>query len=449
MPGVSSIALINAKGMVILYRAYRDDASRSSLELFRSKVTSRSREEKGRAPVTLVEGTTFAHVRRKDLYGVATTCTNFNPTLALQYLYNLFEILAVYLGKDFGESEVKNHFTLVYELLDETIDYGIPQNCSPDLLQLYILNGTYSNKLVTTQQQSQLTDQITGKTEWRRAGISYRQNEIYIDLLESVNAIIGVDGTLLRSDVQGEVKIRCFLSGMPECKLSLNDRLLLEKEKREMEHSLPASDMLESKGGRPKHLAPGSVEIEDISFHRCVRLGKFDSDRSVVFVPPDGVFELLRYRISDNVNLPFRVLIVADQTKTKVSYNVRIAATFPPAVSAQSIVIKIPCPLNTAKVTTNASLGKAKFEPAEQAIVWKVRLISGGSEMFFNGKAELSHQTQEKAWSRPPLTMTFKVNTFTSSGLYVRNIRVIESSGYVPGRFVRYITKAGSYQVRF
>ena len=450
MPGISSVALVNTKGLVILYRAYRDDASRSSLELFRSRITSRSREEKGRAPISLIEGTTFAHVRRKDVYAVATTCTNFNPTLALQYLYQLFDLLAAYLGQGFGESQVRNHFTLVYELLDETLDYGVPQNCSPDVLQLYIMNGTYSgNRLATVQQQSQLTDQITGKTEWRRTGIVYRNNEIYIDLLESVNAMIGTDGSVLRSDVTGEIKIRCFLSGMPECKLSLNDRLLIEAEKKEAERAMPSADSMESRGGRPRFQQAREVDIEDLSFHRCVRLGKFDTDRSVVFVPPDGIFELLRYRISDSVNLPFRVLIVVDQTKIRVSYNVRIAATFPLQVTAQNIVVKIPCPSNTAKVTTNASVGKAKFEPAEEAIVWKIRVVNGGTEMFFNGSADLIHQTSEKPWSRPPLTMTFKVNTFTASGLYVRNIRVIESSGYVPARFVRYTTKAGSYQVRF
>ena len=297
---------------------------------------------------------------------------------------------------------VSNHFTLVYELLDETLDYGIPQNCSPDVLQLYILNGTYSENKLTSQVQAGLTDQITGKTDWRRPGIVYRQNEIYIDILEYINALIGVDGTLLRSDVQGEVKIRSYLSGMPECKLALNDKLLLEAEKRELERSLPSGDMLESKGGRPRHQAPKAVDIDDISFHRCVRLGKFDSDRSVVFVPPDGIFELLRYRVSDNVKPPFRVFIVVDQTKLRVTFNVRILAVFPESVTAQSIVVKVPCPLNTAKVTTTVSNGRAKFDPAEQGIIWKVRMVAGGTELFLNAVAELSPQTHEKLWSRPP-----------------------------------------------
>jgi hypothetical protein len=38
-----------------------------------------------------------------------------------------------------------------------------------------------------------------------------------------------------------------------------------------------------------------SVELDDCQFHQCVKLGKFDSDRTISFIPPDGEFELMRY----------------------------------------------------------------------------------------------------------------------------------------------------------
>ena len=44
-----------------------------------------------------------------------------------------------------------------------------------------------------------------------------------------------------------------------------------------------------------------TVEIDDCQFHQCVKLGKFDSDRIISFVPPDGEFELMRYRATENV----------------------------------------------------------------------------------------------------------------------------------------------------
>jgi hypothetical protein len=45
---------------------------------------------------------------------------------------------------------------------------------------------------------------------------------------------------------------------------------------------------------RDRSKSDGAVELDDCQFHQCVRLGKFDSDRSISFIPPDGEFELMR-----------------------------------------------------------------------------------------------------------------------------------------------------------
>ena len=37
-----------------------------------------------------------------------------------------------------------------------------------------------------------------------------------------------------------------------------------------------------------------TVAIDDCQFHQCVKLGKFDTDRTISFIPPDGEFELMR-----------------------------------------------------------------------------------------------------------------------------------------------------------
>lgn len=37
-----------------------------------------------------------------------------------------------------------------------------------------------------------------------------------------------------------------------------------------------------------------SIAIDDCTFNQCVRLSKFDSERSISFIPPDGEFELMR-----------------------------------------------------------------------------------------------------------------------------------------------------------
>lgn len=71
--------------------------------------------------------------------------------------------------------------------------------------------------------------------------------------------------------------MKSFLSGMPELKLGLNDKL-----------------MFEATGRSTNRIK--SVELEDIKFHQCVRLARFENDRTISFIPPDGEFELMSYR---------------------------------------------------------------------------------------------------------------------------------------------------------
>ena len=36
--------------------------------------------------------------------------------------------------------------------------------------------------------------------------------------------------------------------------------------------------------------------LQDVTFHPCVNLGRFNAEKVVSFVPPDGEFELMKYR---------------------------------------------------------------------------------------------------------------------------------------------------------
>lgn len=65
--------------------------------------------------------------------------------------------------------------------------------------------------------------------------------------------------------------------GMPDCKFGLNDKLIMER-----------NATARGRDRRP------TVALDDCTFHRCVRLGKFDADRTITFIPPEGEFELMR-----------------------------------------------------------------------------------------------------------------------------------------------------------
>ena len=327
-------------------------------------------------------------------------------------------------------------------LLTEILDFGYPQNTETDTLKMYITTEGVKTER-TMEDSSRITMQATGALSWRRSDIRYRKNEAFVDVIEDVNLLMSATGTVLRADVNGQIIMRAYLSGTPECKFGLNDRLLLDGDS--LSH--PSGNTGDQKATKA---AAGSVTLEDCQFHQCVKLGKFDTDRIISFVPPDGEFELMRYRATENVNLPFKVhAIVNEIGRSKVEYSIAIKANYGSKLFATNVVVRVPTPLNAARITERVSQGKAKYEPEQNNIVWKIPRFTGQSEYVLSAEASLTAMTNQKAWSRPPLSLSFSLLMFTSSGLLVRYLKVFEKSNYGSVKWVRYMTRAGSYEIRF
>ena len=67
------------------------------------------------------------------------------------------------------------------------------------------------------------------KNTGRPAGIVYQKNEAFLDVVEKVNLLVNQNGTLLKSEIDGQIRMKAFLSGMPEVRLGLNDRVKFGK----------------------------------------------------------------------------------------------------------------------------------------------------------------------------------------------------------------------------
>lgn len=57
---------------------------------------------------------------------------------------------------------------------------------------------------------------LTNAVSWRPEGIKHRKNEVFLDVVESVNLLVNASGSVLHSEIVGAVKMRVFLTGMPE-----------------------------------------------------------------------------------------------------------------------------------------------------------------------------------------------------------------------------------------
>jgi AP-2 complex subunit mu-1 len=236
----------------------------------------------------------------------------------------------------------------VQELLDEVMDYGYPQITNDDMLQLYILSEKLKKKKKgSTTSASDVTIQATGAVSWRAEGVRYKKNEIYIDVIEQVNLLVAQNGRHIRADVSGQVVCKALLSGMPDCQLGLNDRIAMDAET--SRKGKPAGSSLSRSGLKDTAAGATQIEMDDLVFHQCVKLNKFETDRSISFCPPDGEFELMRYRIADRIIIPFKVICnVLEESRAHLRMEVYVKSLVEPRLFAINVQIYIPVPQNAA-----------------------------------------------------------------------------------------------------
>jgi len=426
---------MNTRGDVLISRDFRGDIGKRIAVPFRLSVVHSKNPP--RSPVVTLQNATYMHLREGNIYVVAVTRSNANAALVFEVLHTLINLLRSFAGK-IDENVLAANFVLIYELLDEVLDFGYPQACGVEALALTITQGKMGKLLARggAATAAKRTQEVTGAVSWRSADVRHKKNEVFIDVIESVTMMVSPKGTLLHADVKGQVLVRAQLSGMPECRFGINDRLMIEAETQQ---------------GYRTQLRAAAIAIDDCHFHQCVRLGHFDAERAISFIPPEGEFELLSYRISENVNLPFRVIpVIREVGSSKVEMQISLRSLYGGKITATSVFVKIPTPPNTALAKIHTAHGKAKYRPQHNAILWRLKKYPAATESQIDIVLDLTPQlNNEGKWVRQPIALQFVVPMFTASGIHVRFLKVVESRlNYTPIKWVRYITKAQSYQVR-
>lgn len=135
----STIVISNYKGDILIYRRYRDDTTRREIQHFCDTVIA---TKSSQSPVESVAGVSFMHVAISDICIVVATKSDVNCMMIFHFIHQFITLLKAYFENgELTEATVRHNFSLVYELLDEVIDYGYPQILDPDLLKEYIRTG--------------------------------------------------------------------------------------------------------------------------------------------------------------------------------------------------------------------------------------------------------------------------------------------------------------------
>jgi len=419
----SAVFIMDLKGKVIISRNYRGDIPMNVSERF--AIYIQERDEMELRPVFTDEGITFVYIKCNNLLLMAVTKRNSNISLLLFFLYRLTNVFKDYFG-ELEEESIRDNFVVVYELLDETVDFGYPQTCESRILREVVTQE--SNRLEVAPRPPVA---LTNAVSWRSEGIKHRKNEIFLDVVEKLNLLVSSNGTVLHSEIIGCIQMKSFLSGMPELKLGLNDKLMFEATGRST--------------SRVK-----AVELEDIKFHQCVRLARFENDRTISFIPPDGEFELMTYRLNTHVKpLIWVEAVVEPHSHSRIEYLIKAKSQFKSRSIANNVEIVIPVPQDVDSPSFKASIGTVTYFPDRDAIIWSIKQFTGSKEYLMRAHFGLPSITGEDAehW-RAPIEVKFEIPYFTVSGLQVRYLKIIEKSGYQALPWVRYITMNGNYQLR-
>lgn len=467
-PTFSSIAAIyffNGRGDVLIQRLYRDGVDHGSIPaLYRTHVLNTSHSmskfsgyseaggDAGRKPVVVLpngDAMLTYRPRNSGVAVVAVTSSNANCMMILQFLVGLVSLVQSYCDGKFEEEIVKGNFVLILELLDDTLDHGYPQLTDPALAKAFIyqkpkssfldkLGGSSSEreKRKKELQAQASTMQVTGAVGWRKdGGVKYKKNEVYLDVTESVSVLMSSNGDVLSADVNGRITMRSCLSGMPEVKLGL----------------------VVNAGGGPvsadqihtSNQMEGSY-VKGVTFHPCVNLGRYNESQILSFVPPDGEFELAKYRVTEGIRLPFKATtLMTEQGRTRIDVTVKIRSEYASNVSAARCVVVIPVPMQTARAKFQLTAGKAVYDPQRNALVWKIKKFPGAAEHTLVATVELISTAKERGGtSRAPMSLHFHLPNLGVSGAQVSQLQVWEKSGYKVDKWVRWNTRSDLYEIR-
>nr|XP_023900557.1 AP-4 complex subunit mu-like [Quercus suber]POE50542.1 ap-4 complex subunit mu [Quercus suber] len=450
---ISQFFVLSQRGDNIVFRDYRGEVPKGSAEIFFRKVKFWKEDGEGDAPpVFNVDGVNYFHVKVAGLLFVATTRVNVSPSLVLELLQRIARVIKDYLGI-LNEDSLRKNFVLVYELLDEVIDFGYVKTTSTEVLKSYIFNepividaarlpslgaaGIFMQGSKRRMPGTAVTKSVVANEPGGR-----KREEIFVDIIEKISVTFSSSGYILTSEIDGTIQMKSYLSGNPEIRLALNDDLSIGR------GGSSIYDYGNSSGS-------GSVILDDCNFHESVHLDNFDIDRTLALVPPDGEFPVMNYRMTQEFRTPFRInALIEEAGPLKAEVILKVRAEFASSITANTILVQMPLPTYTTRVTFELEPGAVgnttDFKEANKRLEWGLKKIVGGSEHTLRAKLTFSQESHGNIVKESgPVSMTFTIPMYNCSRLQVKYLQIAKKSKTDnPYRWVRYVTQANSYVAR-
>ena len=86
-----------------------------------------------------MDGINYFFTKKFGIYFVATSKYNVQPSGVLDIIYRMMKVFRDYCGV-LNEESIRKNFVLIYEIIDEVIDYGHPQLVTTEAIRPFIVN---------------------------------------------------------------------------------------------------------------------------------------------------------------------------------------------------------------------------------------------------------------------------------------------------------------------
>jgi len=414
---IHSLFIINTSGDVLMEKHWKSVVPRSVCDYFFEAQHKASIPEDVN-PVISTPHHYLISILRNNVFYVSVCMSEVDPLFVIEFLHRAVDIFTDYFS-ECTESTIKEHYVLVYELLDELLDNGFPLATEsnvlkelikpPNILRSIANSVTGKTNMCTTLPVSSLSN-----VPWRRAGVKYATNDIFLDLTEEVDAIIAKDGSVVTAEIQGYVDGWVRLSGMPDLTLSFTNPRM----------------------------------FDDVSFHPSVRLRRWEEERVLSFVPPDGQFRLLTYHISGSAHalLPLTVRhnITFREQQGRMDITVVPRQTSGRLLDAVSLDVSMPRSVLSCNVTTTQ--GKHSFDPSSRLLRWDVGKVDPTRLPNIRGTISLQSGSLPSDGSAT-INVQFNIGQLAVSGIKVNSLDLYGEK-YKPFKGVKYATRNGNFQIR-
>ncbi|XP_015793773.1 AP-3 complex subunit mu-1 [Tetranychus urticae] len=121
--------------------------------------------------------------------------------------------------------------------------------------------------------------------------------------------------------------------------------------------------------------------FDDVSFHPCVRYRRWESERVLSFIPPDGNFRLMSYTIGAQniVSIPIFVRhLISFREVGGGKMEIRVGPKQTNGRTLDGVVLEIPMPKTVLNVNLSPNQGKYSFDPVSKLLVWEIGRIETG-----------------------------------------------------------------------